>query len=454
MQSQLSIITWVLTGIILVIVYFNFSRWKNHDVIAQDTISYYAYLPAVIIQHDPALKFIDRDPHYWGDKIWYNTTADGNRVIKMGMGMSYCYFPFFMAAHLYAQSTGQQADGYSMPYKVALVWSCFFYGMAGLYFLRKLLRVWFYDETLISIVMLLIVFGTNLYNYLTYNNPMSHTYSFALITAFIWYTEKWHRSPRMKTSVILGILAGWIFLVRPVNLLVIFIFTGYGSVSLLSLADRVRFFLAHSGRLAILTVTALITVLPQFLYWHEVTGKWMFYSYMDEHFYFNHPMIAEGLFSWRKGWLLYTPVMLLAIPGLFLLKRTVRELKLVAPLLFAAILYITFSWWCWWYGGSMGMRPLIDWYGLLALPLAAVLYRIRKNKPAYVTTLIILVGLVAYNQLQHTQYRYGSIHYDSMTREAYFYNWGRVQKRKGVDDLFHAPDYSAAKNGIREYHWE
>jgi hypothetical protein len=453
-RSQSSLITYWGIAVILVVVFMNFRRWKNHDVISYDTLHYYTYLPSAFIYHDLSAKYTDTDPDFFADKIWYTTTPEGNRVFKVSMGMSICYLPFFLLADAYAHITGAPADGFSQPYKFALVWSSFFYAMAGLYFLRKLLRVWFIDELLISFVMLLVIFGTNLFNYVTYNNAMSHSYSFALITAFIWCTEKWHRKATVKRSIALGILAGWIFLVRPVNLLVIFIFAGWGMHSMLSIIERIRYFFVQWKSVLLIGFCAFLFILPQLFYWKYNTGQWFFYSYTGEHFYFAHPRISEGLFSWRKGWLLYTPVMVLTFLALPFFRTKVRELTLVYPILFIVILYVTFSWWCWWYGGGFGQRSLIDWYGFFALPIAALLDGIQRKKIAWIFTVCILVLLTAWNQLQHVQYRYMSIHYDSMTRKAYFYNFARVKKRPGVETLFKAPDYDKARAGEREYFWE
>src|SRR5690606_15381160 len=102
----------------------------------------------------------------------------------------------------------------------------------------------------------------------------------------------------------------------------------------------------------------------------------------------------------------YTPVMALSVIGMYYLRHTVRELFIVLPVLFILLIYITFSWWCWWYGGSMGQRPLVDWYGILALPVAAVLYKLQSRRRVWNMTFVILLLLTVFNQFQHVQYRY------------------------------------------------
>jgi hypothetical protein len=44
--------------------------------------------------------------------------------------------------------------------------------------------------------------------------------------------------------------------------------------------------------------------------------------------------------------------------------------------------WITYaSWWCWWLGGSFGFRGFIEYYALLALPLAWGLQHVSRSRP-------------------------------------------------------------------------
>src|SRR4030042_6076388 len=79
---------------------YNIGSWKIPErVIAWDVISYYSYLPATFIYHDVTLKFIDKEKPYPEVLFWPNRTAENQYVIKMSLGMSYLYAPFFFLAH-------------------------------------------------------------------------------------------------------------------------------------------------------------------------------------------------------------------------------------------------------------------------------------------------------------------------------------------------------------------
>ncbi|MBK8364442.1 MAG: hypothetical protein IPL24_12450 [Bacteroidetes bacterium] len=72
--------------------------------------------------------------------------------------------------------------------------------------------------------------------------------------------------------------------------------------------------------------------------------------------------------------------MLFAFAGLFLLKDELKKIQTGIWLFILLNIYITFSWWCWWYGGAFGMRSMIDSYAIMALPLASTVNYFRNKK--------------------------------------------------------------------------
>jgi hypothetical protein len=132
----------------------------------------------------------------------------------------------------------------------------------------------------------------------------------------------------------------------------------YDVQSFSALAGKVKRLLGSPRFLLLFGVLALLVFLPQLLYWHRQTGYWLFYSYGEKgSFFFLRPRIADGLFSYRKGWLLYTPVMILALAGIPLLYKKYKLFFASVAVTFILAVYVMFSFWCWWYGGSFGCRP-------------------------------------------------------------------------------------------------
>ncbi len=443
---------WVLGALIISVTWVNFNlvRWNLKDVISSDVNHYYSYLPAFFIEHDLSLSFLDDNINNETEAKHYapNKTPKGQYVIKMSMGAAFGYLPFFGMAHVYAQVLGYKADGFSEPYHFAVLFSSLFWFVLGLVFLGKLLRLYF-PSFITTFTVFCICFGTNVFYYLTIAGGMPHAFSFALVAMFIYYTISWHQHHELRAALILGLLCAMLVLVRPVNLLLLLFFLFYNVNSRIGFIQKFRLLTAHKWQVLAMAGLAFLICLPQLCYWHYVSGSYFFHSYVGEHFFFLRPHLADGLFSFRKGWLLYTPMMLFAVAGLFFLKNSLRQYAFAIPVFLVVYLYVIFSWWCWWYGGSFGQRAMIDVYPLLAIPMATFIYRIRKKDSRLKKLLYTLAGIfIVLNLFQTMQAKYNILHYDSMTRESYFRNFFSTSKSADREKYLDHPDYDAARRGL------
>mgnify|MGYP006281917853 CR=1 FL=1 len=436
----------IILGIYLLHI-LNVRFWNRGDgTIEWDIISYYAYLPAAFIYDDLSLSFIEDDKEFFSDYIWPEKTEEGNKVIKTSMGLAYLYSPFFLIAHQYSKKSDYQANGYSLPYHLALSFSSLFYAIFGFWFLWKILRTYF-SHWVSFITMISIGLGTNLFAYTTVFAPMPHSFNFTLIILFIWLTMKWYEKRKLVNSFFLGLVFGLIVLIRPTNIVILLFFLLYGINNKRSFKERFHLYLKNSKFILVIVVSALIIWTPQLLYWKNQTGDFLYFSYgEDEKFFWLQPVFWKGLFGFRKGWLIYTPIMIFGVAGIFLLKGKLKDLRLPIILTLVTAMYLIFSWWCWWYGGSFGMRPMIDYYGMLAIPMASFLQfastrkRIARNIFYSLFSIGFLLGIYHY-----IQFHYDAIHYDSMTWKAYKHSFGRIHDSDKLDELLEPPDYEEAK---------
>lgn len=420
--------------------------WRNEKgVIAMDVVSYYAYLPATFIFHD--IKLENRESFDKGI-FWPEPLPDGNQVIKTTMGMSILYSPFFFISHAIASLSGQEAYGYSSVYKLGLLLSSLFYLFIGLLFLRRILKIYF-SESIVALTILVIVLGTNLLNYASYDACMTHVYNFALINVFVWYTIKWYKNQRLPGLIFLGMLSGLITLIRPSNMVVLVFFFLYGVSSKETLVQRVRLVFSRFHWFLLMAFAFTLVWVPQFLYWWYVTGSFMVDSYPDERFFWGNPHIIDGLFSYRKGWLVYTPVMVFALLGIVLLFRKMKDFSWAVLVFMVLSLYIIVSWWCWWYGGSFGMRSFVDYYGLLAIPMALFfteIWKLGKHYNLIVYSIVVLA--LAQNNFFLEKYKRSSLHYDATTKASFWHSFWHIRPQNGYWELLESPDYSKALEGI------
>jgi len=431
----------------------NEKHWKKENgVISWDIISYYAYLPATFIYKDYTLEFTENysGPHKF--VFWPRVAPNGAKVILTSMGMSMLYAPFFFVGDAVAHFTEYDTGGYSPPYSLALIISSVFYLALGLFFLSKLL-LRFFNPLISSWVILITVMGTNLFYYVTYSSAMSHPYSFAFITMFIWFTIKWYEEPRIKYAIYLGLILGIIALIRPTNSVIVLFFIFWNIKSFSGLLDRFLLYLTNYKSIIFISIFSFLVWVPQLLYWKALTGTFFYYSYGEEQrFFFNNPMIIKGLFGYRHGWLIYSPVMIFSIFGMLVMFIRSREMLLSVVPTFLVSIYVIFSWWCWWYGGAFGLRTMIDFYGLFALPLGVFFTYTLEWKKIWRVIAVSVSVILFVAGIHHTdKQKHFSLHFDAMTKEAFWDSYFQRLPSPTFESKLKSPDYELARKGIDAY---
>jgi hypothetical protein len=438
-------------AIIIVVIWTNFSLkfWNDPKrLLIWDVKVFYVYLPATFIYHDLALEFIIDKKAEIGDVMFPVKSPTGLFYIQSTYGLALLYTPFFLGAHAYTILTGGEATGYSPPYKFALILSCIFYLAIGIYYLKKFLLNHF-SQWVTAITLVVIVLGTNLFYYSSYEGPMSHAYNFALIAVFIYFTPVWYKKVNAWSTVIIGALFGLIALVRPVNFIIILFFVFYGINNIRSLQERIMFLLRSYKWILLMILVFFIIWIPQFLYWKYISGSYFFYSYSDQRFYFNNPQVISSLFSYRKGLFLYIPLMVLAYAGIPLLYRKYRGFTLAVAVTALLNVYILSSWCFWWFGGGFGPRSYIDTYAVMAIPFAAITSRVLSSKWILkIPYIIVIAVLVWFNQFQTKQYHNGAINWMGMTKEAYWDSFLRKYPTMEFWGMLRFPDPELSRKGI------
>ncbi len=428
-----------LWGVLLVVVLLDPPR----NILSWDTFGYHLYLPATIIHGDPGIS----DPawvtaandtyHNTGTLYQISELPNGRWVDKYPMGLAMLWSPFFLAGHVVAGITGAPQDGFSAPYQWSLIIAALLSMLFGLLLVRGLLIRLFHDGV-VALVLLLLVLGTNYYHQATQGTGMPHVFLFTLGAAVLRLTVLWNRSERQVHAWALGAVLGLLVAARPTEIVWVLVPLCYGNGFDQGWHAWFSGLWSRRRHLVIMALAATLVCFPQLLYWKWMTGRWLYMSYNNagEGFEFLHPYLAEVLFSFRKGWYLYTPLMLLATAGIALLWKRMPEWRWPVLLFFALNLYIVSSWSCWWYADSFGQRALVQSYALMALPLAALVeWVLRRARALRAATLLALLGCVALNLFQTWQVNHGIIHTSRMTAAAYRAGWLKTEVPEGFDRL-------------------
>ena len=437
-KKQNSILFLFCVIVLAIFYFFSFSlQTFKKEQIATDVVEYYAFVTAAFECHD--LSFT-KD---CAKGFWARTTEDGRKVNKRTIGMAVMYTPFYEAGQIYTTWQGRPDDGYSRISQSFLVVGMWIYVCIGIFLLGKALYYFFNTRPVIT-VLLLLVTATNLIWYTNGEVLFTHGVNFMWLSCLLLFTIRYHLKPGYFSMAMIGFSISMMAMIRPNNLLFVLIPLLYNIYDAPSLKQKINLFRNYK-HLIVGLILFFLPVIPQVIYWKFATGHWVYYSYQRERFFWTNPHIIDVLFSFRKGWFIYTPIMLLVIPGYFLLKKHVKPMFFVSAITFVIFLYITSCWWAWSYGGCYGMRPMIDIYPLLAFSLASV-FSVPK-KWLQVLLGVLLAFCIGLNFFQVRQYSYGILHFDGMNYATYKGIWGKTYYPDNYKQLISYPDYERELNG-------
>jgi hypothetical protein len=417
-----------------VLIFPRYERNHTEAPLSWDVSGYYLYLPALFIYKDlQELKFLPDiidtyKPSPSADQAFLHSKDNNGQnrmVMKYPLGMALLYLPFFLISHLIAGFGHYPSDGFSWPYQVMVQLGSACVAILGLFLLKLNLRRFFTDKAS-GLAILLIAVGTNFFNYATFDAPMPHVFLFTLFTLLFHLTLRWHEKPSWIDAAGIGICIGIAGLVRPTELLAALIPLMLGIAGFRSLKEKYWLLIRNSGQILLAVFLAAATGFLQLAYWKFASGEWIVYSYQDQGFSFNNPHFVDVFFSFRKGWLVYTPLMAFALLGFIALFAQQKKLFLAVFLFFLINAWIVSAWDIWWYGGSFGQRAMIQSYALLAFPFAALLqWILLRNWRKWVLLPMMLACLVL-NLFQTYQAHWGPFESDMMTKAYYLRIFGKI----------------------------
>ncbi|MBN1199019.1 MAG: hypothetical protein JXA23_06685, partial [Bacteroidales bacterium] len=256
-----------------------------------------------------------------------------------------------------------------------------------------------------------------------------HNALFTFYSLIIWLTIRWHKHPTWSGSLLLGLLIGWAIIIRPTEIISSLIPLLWGVWDTDSLRKKWSLITGHLSLVTGIILTILLVGSLQLIYWKIHAGQWLYYSYEpNEKLEWIAPYLWQVLFSFKKGWLIYTPVMLFALIGFYRLGGKYKPVFYALFLFTVANIVIVAGWPTWWYGGSFGQRAMMQSYAILAFPLAAwVQWMISKKLWIRVPLLLVLFFFILLNLFQTWQYMHFLIEPTLMTREYYWRMFGKTK---------------------------
>lgn len=416
--------TLLVSAILLIFICIQLMRGADgKQIIDGDGSGYYAYLTAVFVykttdftqvyEYEKSRRGLDYMGHYFHD-------YHGKKVNKYYLGSALLMLPFFLMAWLYSLIAFLPLDGYNIIFQYAAALAGAAYLAVGMIFTNKLLKSFGISNGISLLVILALMFGSNLFFYAFLHPTHSHIYSFAAISVLLYVVRSYFTTGNRRYIWLSAIALGFVGLIRPTNLVIFAVipfFAGDASLFWLRFKELFR----KPSRWILAIVLFLVVFFMQLLFNYIQTGELILYTYRNEGFHFLEPAIFSFLFSYRKGFFVYTPLMLLTFSGLVVLFRSSRYQFYWITGFLILLIYMLSSWWNWFFGDSFGMRAMVDFYPLLAVLVALGCTSIWKIVGGKIFLILFLLMVIPLNLIQVYQYQRGILHPDSMDKEKYWH---------------------------------
>ncbi|MCB9813099.1 MAG: hypothetical protein H6772_01700 [Pseudomonadales bacterium] len=389
---------------------FNVIRVKS--IIWGDSLYYYSYTNSIIVDHD--LNF--QNEAYRKDFGFPNPpqiSSITNKVInKFSPGAPILWMPAFLVGQLISGSLNflgliSYVDGYNFLTQYLVAVSTIYFSVLGLYFLYKLLLI-FFKKRIALLTILFIYLTTQMFYYTAIDPLNSHSASFMLSSLFLYLVVIFSKQINWQRMILLGLIGGMMALVRNQDIVLliptsIFIFT-LKSQSLMERLNRIVLFWGNV--FLVLSVQILITL--------NLYGQFGSpYLIGGEHLSWFKPDFLRVLFSFENGLFFFSPILVVGLSGLFIMLKTqknhlsdIKKVSLFRYLCFISIfvflfqLYVVASWEREIIGGPYGSRMFISVLPHLTLGLAFMFDKFKNRKYFLVFTTMSLCLLFANNILQ------------------------------------------------------
>jgi hypothetical protein len=387
-----------------------------NPIVHGDGVGYYAYARAPLVQHSlhfeedwrhANLNFSQSRTRPDGQLLPHEYTETGYVSNLFTIGPAILWFPFLLLAHilvLFLNLLGMPvaANGFSLPYLIAMALGTAIYGFLGL-LLSFLLARRYVGEKWAFLATLGIWWGSSLPVYMYFNPAWSHTHSAFVVALFLWYWDRTRPSRTTSQWLVLGLISGLmldIYFPNGVFLLLPLIESLLGYSERLKTQPQAARTLFLQNLLFVLTIC--FAFLPTIITRRIIFGGYFrFGSYSHLSWDWSGPHWLSLLVSSNHGLFSWTPLLAIALIGLFFTPRQARILALYFGLAVAVFYYLISSYPFWHGMSSFGNRFFISLTPIYVFGLAALLLRfgelLSRPRLALLLSCVILGCFVLWN---------------------------------------------------------
>ncbi len=381
----------------------DYSRFHYRSELWSDKSGYYIYLPAYTLYDFDTRSLPDSIDEKMG--TGFHLDLEENKINnQFSCGLALLWSPFYGMAHLYAKSSEHKANGFTSPYYKAINYAAGFYFAIAIILLYLYLRKNGISYINAGITILAIILGTNTYYYAIDENGMSHMYSFTIVVCLFYLADKFFRDPKIGKASLIGLLSGLLVLIRPTNVILLFLIVFLNAGSWDNTIKRFQLLLTPRYLLVIVGLF-FIPWLPQFAYWYDLSGSIIYYSYGHRGFdNWNNPQILNVLFNPHNGLLPNAPVVLLCLIATAWQFFKDRWNAVLITLGFIVLTYLFSSWYVWHFGCSFGQRSFVEFFPFLAFPFAHFMNHLTFKSLMKWLLIVILATFITFELILSYKY--------------------------------------------------
>jgi hypothetical protein len=356
-----------------------------------DGVGYYAYLRSMLI---------DRDLNFENDYLAGNQSFVMSRVDAQGhllpkmytktgrvenhftVGPAILWAPVLTTVHLGVVlldhfGANIAADGYSRPYLLAMSLTTASYGFLALFLAFRMARKYFEQQSAF-LATVGIWLASSLPVYMYFSPSWSHAFSAFSVSSFLWYWDRTKLRRTLGQWGVLGLFAGLmgnvyypnaILLIFPALEIAYLLWTGQRDPD-----QQVMPLGKLASGSAVFGAVFAVSLLPTFVTRQIIYGNPFATGYPAiQTWNWTSPVFLRVLFSSDHGMWSWTPILFLAVIGLFFLAKRNALLGTGSILTFLAYYYFIASYPDWDGLSSYGNRFFLSLTPVFILGLAALL---------------------------------------------------------------------------------
>ena len=363
---------------------------------ASDEVHYFSYLRSLYFDQD--VSFENEYRYFYDHQIaqsggYHETflereTAVGRRVNYGTIGAAILWAPFYAVADLWTRlSDSHEANGFTAPYIRAVAYGSAFYGFLAVLLSIRAARLLGADRGAF-VAGLAVWLGTPLLFYMYVAPPFAHACSAFAVALFVTVWLHVRQSWTARGTFALGLCAALLAMVREQD-----VFLALGPAVDFTWTARREFQKLLVPAAAGIAGTVLGYV-PQLLAYNALNGYPGPAEHVQRKMYWYAPHGLQVLASPSHGLFFWTPLAILALAGLFLVRERIVGASLGIMVL--SQVYVAGSVESWTVAGAFGQRRFVNLTIVLVIGLTVLWTATASRRSRFAPALAAAVVVCAW----------------------------------------------------------